>query len=297
MNKENQSRKFFAIGMVITLALVLSGGLACTNTQTRPTPPSGSLDIQAMENMVLVKVGNETVTVADILRSPMVYGLMHDQIILPLMVSQEAESRGIFISDEEVQEELDLWFEGAGGEDVFYQTQISPNWPKVLVPDDIKKIITFQKLQQKIVEDQYDTDHGPATDEEIQQAWDRNPTSYKQRYVSENAGVAVEDVTLEMAWDMVTDDVRRLWIADHMSTLLEDLEQKYDIDNLILEAAQNGELGGVVTESMLVPPVSTGTQGFMELNPTGETFGAGDETGNGEESTETEQPSETEETH
>ncbi|MCX6646340.1 MAG: hypothetical protein NTY09_08285 [bacterium] len=295
----NNSVKFFVMGMVLTLALVfvILAGIACKDTTPGQNADSGAAttgSLENYENIVIASVGDKNFTLADLLKSPQLYMIIHDQMIVPEIIQQEALSRGLTADPQKIDTQINQIYEQAGGMQQFLDSNVPPTIPQELVPDDVRKTIISQELQQLIVQDRYEKEHGASVDAEITAKWDESPDRYQRRYVEMNPSVVLTDVTLDMVRSLIDEDIKAQWINEHGATLAADLEANYTVKNFLLDAILASIAGSETEESAVeVPPVDENSFPYEQTQTSGgetegQAVGSGENTDSGNEPTEPE---------
>lgn len=269
---------------VIAISLYLFTGIACTDTPPNQQADSNPLgDIENFDNIILARVGDGEVTLTDLLMTPGVYVILHDQLIVAELVEQEAGNRGVVANQDDIELSLSMWYESMGGMEFFLENQVPPAIPKSLVPFEIRKNHSIVALQHAVLGDRYDEEHGPVTDEEITEAWNLRPRVYQDR-IATDEGLEMEDVTLEMAWDYIRESIRDTWISENMQTAVDDMKEHIVIDNYLFDAVINGDLGvPAMVEEVEIPPVDENSFEYIELEHGDEHPEGADEEGSQED--------------
>jgi hypothetical protein len=293
----NNSVKFFIMGMVITLAMVFVflAGLACTDKTPAQNANSGSGtpgNLEDFDNVVIASVGDKNFTLTDLLKSPQIYMIIHDQMIVPEIIQQEALSRGLVVDQQSIDQQVDQIYAQSGGMEQFLEANVPPSIPKELVPDDVRKTVMNRELQQLIIADRYEKEHGAATDAEITAKWEENSERYQRGYTDQNPGVDFSVVTLDQVRSLIEEDIKNQWINEHGASLVTDLEAEYTSRNYLLETIM-ASLAASQPEgsTIVVPPVEGATPPESETSGSeteGAAVGSIDDTGSGNGSTEPE---------
>ncbi len=261
----NSSKLTFAAGVVfLAFALVVFLGAAC-----KETPPSGTAGGTAQagecDGMVIAKVGDVDLTLADLLQMPTIYMAVDDGMIMQELLRQEAARRGISLTQEEIQKGLDDFYAGRGGKEKFMES-VPPSIPKSLVDGDIRRMVISQALQKAILENAWEKDHGPVTDEEVDTIWNERGQMFIDQTAAE-LQIDPAQVTKEMAVDKVKDEIKNRWLMEQQTKLFENLKKTYNVRNLLRERL--GE-----QEEIEAPPATedttqtSGTQTEETVSPT-----------------------------
>jgi len=229
----NSSRLTFAAGVVfLAFALLAFMGAAC-----KETPPAGTAGGTAQagdcDGMVIAKVGDVDLTLADLFQMPTIYMAIDDGMIMQEVLRQEAARRGISLTQEEIQKGLDDFYAGRGGKESFLGS-VPPSIPKSLVDGDIRKMVISQALQKAILENAWEKDHGPVTDEEIDTIWNERGQMFIDQTAAE-LQIDPSQVTKEMAVNKVKDEIKNQWLTEKQNTFFEDLKKTYNARNLLRE--------------------------------------------------------------
>jgi len=237
-------------------ALILAGS-ACTRETTTVSAdtPSG---LEEARDVVLATVGDTNITLGDYINAPSYYVVLHETFIKPELVKMKATELGITVTQEEVQEKYDEYVEESGGFEQFIQG-LPPSAPASLLPDDLKRNISQQLYIQKILEREFDREHGPPTDQEIQDEFDMNVRMYQNMIANDpEYDVQPEEVTAEMATEQIKESIKNRWISNHAREYIDELVEEYSIENYALDLI--GE-----EEDVIVPAIGEDT--FDEMEP------------------------------
>lgn len=231
-NKVNNTFKSFAAGAFFTLIIMLMVLTGASCTENQPSQAAG--ETGDCEDMVLVRVGEAGITLGDLFENPSFYMLVSDQLIQRELFEQEVLRRGITIDMDEIQQKVDDVIEQNGGWENFKST-IPPSIPISLVPADLRRNILQQSYPMAIIEDRYEKEHGPVTDDELETQWLAVPGLYEDRLAAE-MGITPEEVTFEMAHEAIKEDIRTQWQNEHLPTLVEYLKENTEVEFYILDA-------------------------------------------------------------
>ncbi|MCK4719754.1 hypothetical protein KAU08_03800, partial [bacterium] len=111
---------------------------------------------------------------------------------------------------------------------------IPPSIPISLIPADLRKSFLQQSYHKAIMEDRYDNEHGPSTDDELETQWLASPGMYESRMAGE-LGITPEEVTFEMAREKIEEDIRMQWQSERFQTLVEFLKESIEVEFYLLD--------------------------------------------------------------
>ena len=139
-----------------------------------------------------------------------------DEVLETLMtdkiVELEAEKQNIQVTDEEVEEEYQVYIDYYGDEDTFIAAMESYNMDKEDVLADIYDYLVLVKLMKKQI---------AMTDEEIQAYYDENIENYVDE---DGTQLAFEDVK-----DVVSEDLFESLMNDEYNDWLDEKFEAYDV--------------------------------------------------------------------
>lgn len=149
----------------------------------------------------------------------------------------EADKRGIAISEEEIDQQIEQTKQQAGGEEPFLNYLKEANQTLEGYRDELRKNLVFQAIYQEAVKDTPDV-----TDEEAKQYYDANPTQFAKPETRKVSHILVPD---EAAAKQVT---ARLTKGEDFATIAKEVSQDPGSKD------KGGDLGEVPTvESGFVP--------------------------------------------
>ncbi len=225
----NNTFKSFAAGVFFTLIIMLTVLTGASCTENQPAGETGDC-----KDMVLARVGEGNITLGDLLENPSFYGLVSEQLITRELLEQEALKRGITVDMDEVQQQVDDMIEQSGGWENLTST-IPQSIPISLIPADLRRSALQQSYHMAIMEDRYDNEHGPSTDDELETQWLAAPGMYEGRVAGE-LGITPEEVTFEMAREEIEEDIRMQWQSERFQTLVEFLKESIEVEFYLLDA-------------------------------------------------------------
>lgn len=98
-----------------------------------------------------------------------------ERLVNEEMLWFEADKMDITVSDEKINEQIDLYKEQSGGEDAFNQTLEENNVSIDRLKDQVRKSLLFQDLYAEVTKDA-----PPVTDEQALKYYNENPTQFEQ---------------------------------------------------------------------------------------------------------------------
>ena len=242
---------------VAILGAFVFSGAACKQS-TSDTSGSAPAGIEACQDVVIARVGDADITFGDLIQSPQYY-LLFDQALVPRrVISLEAEKYGITADQSEVQARYDALMTERGGYDQFLAA-VPPSIPRAIIPSDIRKSIAQELIMDALIQKAFDEQHGPITDEEIQDEFELDKGMYQNLVTNRLPDVEAEDVTVEMARDDIVQTIRNRWIGNHRDQYFQDLIAQYNVENYAA-----GVVGEMETGETTVPPVTGET---FEMEP------------------------------
>ncbi len=229
----NISKQCYIIG-ILMIVLVLSGGagLGCMESKPIETPSD-------VGSMAIARVGDVELTMEDLISKPQLYSVIDDGLIMQEIIRQEAARRGIVIEQETIQGKVDEFYEMQGGYEVFMEN-MGNNMPLALIPEDVRVFITNQEMQQAILNDVWATDHGPVSDEEITEYWSINESRLRMMIAGENE-IEEAEVTMEMALEMIEEDLKNQWMSENAMTFFTDLRENSDVEFYLRDMLEERE--------------------------------------------------------
>jgi len=235
-----------------------------------------------LDEVIIVRVGETDLTLADLLEVPQLYGFIDEKLIRPEIVRQEAERRNIVIDMEAVQKSIEDSMKMGGGYEKFIESVIAQGIPRVLIDDDIRNYFAQQETMTAVVGQEFDRVHGPPSERQIREAWDRD-AGYFQAKALEEYGISSSDVTLDIARPLIVEKIKYDWVQPRIAQYFTDLRETLDIENYLVERIDS-------MDRVVVPLVS---ESSFDLEPMDE-HGADGETHEGQTDAGTEAPGEPE---
>jgi hypothetical protein len=235
-----------------------------------------------LDEVIIARVGETDMTLADLLEVPQLYGFIDEKLIKPEIVRQDAEHRNVDIDMEVVQKNINDSMKMGGGYERFIQNATDQGIPRVLIDDDVRTYFAQQETLNALVGLDYDTVHGPPSERQIREAWDRD-AGYFQAKASDDLGISTTDVTFDIARPYILEKIKYDWVQPRIAEYLANLRQTWDIENYLIERINN-------MDRVIVPAV---TESSFDLEPM-EEHGAAEETPEGRTEPGTETPAEPE---
>jgi hypothetical protein len=249
---------------VSVLTTLIIAGSACVQQPTTVSADSSTSLDQSLD-VVLATVNDSTITLGDLVSTPMYFVLLDQTLITPEVLRMKAADLGISVTPEEVQQRYNEAVEGAGGFDQLV-ANIPPSAPRSLLEEDIKKNVRQQLYIEKIMEIEFERQHGTSfTEEEIQDEFDMNSGMYQNMVANEpGSEVQPEDVTADMAVEQIKSNLKSRWISNNTQEYLRNLMDESNIQNYALDLIEE-------PEEVVVPPIGEGT---FEMEPVEEEHGS-----------------------
>jgi hypothetical protein len=217
------------LAAAIMLAVILTFFPGCKETSASASGPSSGHTIAA--DTVIAKVGDTDVKLGDLVFTAQTMWYFKDSMINRIIMFDEAKRRGIFPSDEDIDKKYKETLEQQGGEAMFF-SQL-PEWlPKRLVMDDMKNNAAMQIIQEALIKDEFDKVHGPITDDELNNLWTEREASMRPSIASQK-GIPPEEVTMDMARDQLTEQVRNNWYNENAQKFFDDLKNNTPVENYL----------------------------------------------------------------
>jgi hypothetical protein len=263
----------FAIGIILAFA----PGCKETANEAAPTGGStaGSNGNTIPIDMPIVKVGDSDVKLGDLLFSAQTFWYLEQSLITNQVYFEEARKRGIYPTQADIDTKYLETMNQQGGEEQFLSS-LPPSIPKALAIQDMKNNAIKQIIQEALLKDEFNKQHGPITDTELNQLWTDRGESLRPSIASEK-GIPPEQVTMEMARTQLEDQIRNQWYSQNAQKFLDDLVASYQVENYLREQYSATHPEDVVVPEVgeepnsplsgMIPPAETGG----EQTSTGET--------------------------
>ncbi len=224
--------------LIATLLLVTA--MAC-EADPSPSNSGGEKEIYGLDSefnrIVLARVGDTEITIADLLLKPQVFQTIRTDLITQEIIRQDAARRGMSVSEDEIQAKVDEFMEMNGGRDEF-MAQLPQSMPDTLVSADIRFYMEITVLKEKIIEQLYEEEHGPITDEERNETWEENKIMFSGQLAAE-LSIDVEAVTIDHAMDKVEELIETKWKSEHVNDYFVDLEENFDFEFYLLDQIES----------------------------------------------------------
>jgi hypothetical protein len=109
-------------------------------------------------------------------------------------------------------------------------------------------------VTQALLDDEFAKQHGPITDQELNDLWATMPEQQKTQIATQQ-GIAPENMTMEMARPQLEQQIKGQWSNANGTKFIEDLKKSYQIENYVAQ-----QYSTMFPEDIVVPVVtSTGT--------------------------------------
>ncbi len=224
------------IGMVFGLLVVVVAG--CVTTQ--PYEPGENLEeLTKYDDLIVARVGETNITLADVFQRPDVYVLIDESLIVGEVIMQEGAKRGIVIEQDEIEAKVAELIEANNGWEEFVNAQ-PKSIPPALLADFIRKNYVLEAMRKRILEHMWDTEEYPPSEEEIRANWNEHMGMYRAR-VGNELGIDHGEVTFEMARDTVVEGMKEQFVAARVSSpeFWHELADTYDIDFYLRNRAED----------------------------------------------------------
>ena len=237
---------------VSALTTLIIAGSACVQQPTTVSAEDAPNSLEQARGVVLATVNDTPITLGDMITTPMYFVLLHQTLVAPEVLRMKAAEMGVVVTTEEIQQKYDEYMDGVGGFDAFAST-VPESAPRSLLEEDLKKNLLQQLYIQRIMEIEFEREHGSYTDQEIQDEFDMNPRMYRNMVANEpDAEIAPEDVTSDMAREQIEENIKARWISNNTQEYLRNVTEEYDIRNYALDFLEE-------PEDVVVPAVNEDT--------------------------------------
>ncbi len=240
--------------------LILLGWLFIANAGCREGRPiqadAEGLGV-APEEIVLARVGEQEITLADFLAKDLFHYILSEVLVTQEIIKQEAARRGIVIPPEEIEEMYNNHPELASGMQA-YLDKLSPSVPPSVALDSLRATVVRQLSEQAILTDAFETEHGPITDEEIEDIWSTQEQPIR-RQVANDLGIDAEEVTLEDAMDLITGQVMNNWMQANYEFQVKEWKDRHVLVNYAFDFANEP-----LPEEIEVPPIEEDTGSLID---------------------------------
>ena len=140
-----------------------------TVNQENDTGDQSSDPRELLDKMVLAKIGDSNLTIADLLKMPEIYQLLNTSIIPPKVIVYAAEKAGLSVSDEELEAGIKDYTAGFESIDQYYELSYPEYLPMEVREAHLRNRIYEQKIYIKLVHLKYVDEFGEPSEEEIQE--------------------------------------------------------------------------------------------------------------------------------
>jgi len=232
---------------IITLAAILLLSPGCREPETTiQTAGGGKIDT---ESMVIARVGDTDIMLKDLIFSVPAFAYLQQNLIGSEIFSQEARKRGVYPTEEKIQEAYDKQIQGQGGEEGILK-QFPPSIPRdVALKYFRNQYVLTQLLQQAIMEDEFVKKQGTPTEDQITQVWNEREQSFRTSIAAERK-IAADQVTMDMARQQIEDQLKQQWLGQNGAKFMDDLTKSYPVENYLLQQYSTTQ-----TEEVIVPEV------------------------------------------
>jgi hypothetical protein len=237
---------------VSALTTLIIAGSACVQQPTTVSAVDNPTSLDQARGVVLATVNDTSITLGDMISTPMYFVLLHQTLVTPEALRMRAVELGVVVTTEEIQEKYDEYMDQIGGFDQFAST-VPESAPRSLLEQDLKKNLLQQLYLQEIMEIEFERQHGDYTDEEIQDEFDMNPRMYRNMVANApDAEIEPEDVTVDMAREQIEESIKSRWVSNNQQEYIRILAEDYNIRNYALDFIEE-------QEDVVVPAVGENT--------------------------------------
>jgi|GEM_PF-1619261 len=186
------------------------------------------------DTYTIATVDDHRITLKDLQDDPG-FRQMVDNTITKLLVFNAAAAKGIHISKEQIDEEVEKMKEQFGGEEELNKFLEAQGATMQFVRDYQEFILTFNELLKSEVD---------ISEEEVKAEFEQNPDFYKRDYAREyNLTVdEAENLSFEDLKDFVSDRIKMNKASAMGEATINELRAKADIDYLYLPPDQRAEM-------------------------------------------------------
>ena len=241
ISKLLSSLMLIAIGVVMVL-----WGTQCTSDQSKTADQVvAEADVS---KIVLLKVGDTSITVADLIARPEVYKLLHEQMAIEIMVMNELESRGLTLDEVAINFQYETMIMNYGSVDNLKERQFTKELPNILLERHMRATLRMMQAGRLITKDDYIKANGHPTDEQIQAYMDEQNLAPGD--VPRSQPLPLTDPTFEDIRDEVVGMMAQAWFSEHGKFALDELKSHYVVESFLNDFNKVSE-----TESVEVPKI------------------------------------------
>ncbi len=208
-----------SLNIVAFVAVLLALMSACTITP---------------DTYTIATVNDHRITLKDIQENPN-FRRVVDETIMKILFTDAAAEKGITVSEEQVDEEIERMREGLGGEKAMQEYLKAEG----RTMQDMREYFEFTQLIMALLESKVE-----ATDEKVRAEFEMNPDFYRRQYAREHNLTVdeAENLTFEDMKDYLIEQYKRNMSGQLFEPTLNELKAKANIEYVYLPPEQRARI-------------------------------------------------------